>query len=327
MNIIKLVLTPAFAYSVLRVTTPILLASLGALMTEKAGLSNLAVEGIMLFGALFGVIGSAYSGSAFVGVLSAILISIIVSAVLAYFTLELKADMTLACIALNLLASGGTVFLLFIISGNRGMSSSLASKVVPQISLPLINKIPIVGEILSGHNLLTYMAFILVAVEHVMLYRMPIGLRVRSVGENSDAAASVGISVKKTQYTALILCGVMCGLAGAFMSMGYLQQFNRDMVAGRGYIALAACNVGGQTPLGTMFASLLFGLFDALSNNIQGISIPIEFIQTMPYIATMVFLALFSYRRKTEKQRNEKTAIKRRNLQLASETEQPDDSE
>jgi len=296
-NLAELVITPGFVYAVIRVTTPILFATLAAMVTQRAGVTNIAIEGTMLFSALFGVLGSAFFGSAFVGVLFALAIALVISGVLAYFTLVLDSDNTLTCIAMNLLASGATIFLLFMITGDRGMSASLNSMVVPVWHIPIIRDIPILGDIVSGHFSLTYIAFLSVIVVHVLLFKMPLGLQIRSVGENPDAASSVGISVKKTRFIAFLICAVLAGLGGAFMSMGYLSMFTRDMVAGRGFIALAASNVGGQAPIGGMLAAMLFGFFDALANNMQLFQIPSELVQTIPYIATIILLCVSSYRK------------------------------
>ena len=156
------------------------------------------------------------------------------------------------------------------------------------------------GEIISGHNLLTYGALLSVAVVYLLINKSPMGLRIRSVGENPDAAESVGISVIRTRFTALIITGILSGLGGAFMSMGYVSWFARDMAAGRGYIALAAQNLGNATPLGTCLASFLFGVADALSSSLQVLSVPAEFIQMIPYVTTVIGLVIYAARRKRQ---------------------------
>jgi len=299
-NLADLIINPGFVYAVIRVTTPILFATLAAMITQRAGVTNIAIEGTMLFAALFGVIGSAFFGSVIMGLVFAVLIALIISGVLAYFTLVLDADNTLTCIALNLLASGATIFILFMITGDRLMSASLSSLIVPVWNIPIIRNIPVLGEMISGHFSLTYIGFLMVAAVHILLFKMPLGLQIRSVGENPDAAASVGISVKKTRFIALMIGAVLAGLGGAFMSMGYMSMFTRDMVAGRGFIALAASNVGGQAPIGGMFAAMLFGFFDALANNLQLFQVPSELVQTVPYVATIVLLCVSSYRKLKE---------------------------
>ena len=306
-NLAALIINPGFISSVIRVTTPILFATLAAMITQRAGVTNIAIEGTMLFAALFGVIGSALFNSVLAGLFSAVLIALIISGVLAYFTLTLDADNTLTCIALNLLASGATIFILFMITGDRLMSASLSSLIVPTWNIPMIQDVPVVGEMISGHFSLTYIGFLMVIAVHILLFKMPLGLRIRSVGENPDAAASVGISVKKTRLTALMLGAVLAGLGGAFMSMGYMSMFTRDMVAGRGFIALAASSVGGQAPIGGMLAALLFGFFDALANNLQLFRIPAELVQTVPYVATIILLCASSYKKLKKRKKKEKS--------------------
>ncbi len=295
----SIIFSPEFGYSVLRVSTPILFATLGALLSDKAGVINIALEGIMLISALAGVIFSAITGSAFIGLFMAVLLGALVGLSLGYFALNLKTNVILAAVALNLLASGGTIFILYLVAGDKGISSSLASKVLPKIDIPLLKSIPGIGPILSGHNVLTYFAFISVFLVWFLLYKTPLGLRIRAVGENEHAADSVGISVVKTRYIALILSGAFAGMGGAYMSMGYVSWFSRDMTAGRGFIALAAEAMGGATPLGSMLTSLLFGFFDALSNSLQILKIPYEFVSMLPYVAVVIGLVLYTIR-KTE---------------------------
>lgn len=298
MNALNIIFTTDFAFMVFRVTTPILFVAFGAMISRRAGIMNISLEGMMLVGALFGVIGSTYTQSVMAGVLCAILASLVLSLIFAYFVLKLKSDLILTGIALNLMASGGTVFLLSILCGDKGVSTSMNSLVVPSIEIPLIKNIPILGEILSGHNLLTYVAILSVFVVHILINKSPLGLRICSVGENPNAAESVGISVVKTRFIALMITGVFCGLGGAFMSMGYVSWFARDMAAGRGYIALAAQNLGNATPLGTFLASFLFGIADAMSSSLQVLSVPAEFIQMIPYVTTIVGLIIYSMKRK-----------------------------
>ncbi|MCR4430948.1 MAG: ABC transporter permease [Tepidanaerobacteraceae bacterium] len=296
-NLFNIIFSTNFGYAVLRVTTPILFAALAALISDRAGVINISLEGTMLAAALTGVIFSAYTGSAWVGLLFAVIAGIFMSSILAYFSLYLKTDIILGGIALNLMASGGTVFVLYLVAHDKGISASLASKVLPQIELPLISKIPVIGPVLSNHNVMTYFSLIAVIVVYYFLYRTPLGLRIRAVGENPDAADSVGISVRQIQFVSLIASGILAGFGGAYMSMGYVSWFSRDMTAGRGFIALAAEAMGMATPIGTFLASLLFGFADALSNSLQSLRIPAEFVQMIPYITTIIGLAIYASRR------------------------------
>ena len=293
-SLLSAIISADFISSVLRLSTPILFSGLAALITDKAGVINIGLEGIMLSAALAGVVGSAFGGNAFIGLLLALVVGVAMGLLMAYFAIGLKTDIVLTGIALNLMASGGTVFLLYVITKDKGMSTSLKSFIMPVIQLPFIKSIPVLGDILSGHNLLTYLAFLFTVLVWILLYRTPLGLRIRVVGENISAAESVGIPVKKVQFIALAISGVLASMGGAYMSMGYMDKFARDMTAGRGFIALAAEALGRATPLGTLIASLFFGMVDALSSNLQILNVPVQFVQMLPYVCTIVGLVIYS---------------------------------
>ena len=302
-NILGIICSTEFFYSIFRVTTPILLAALGAMITSRAGVVNIGLEGIMLFSALAGVVTSAWTQSAAVGLLAAILVGVLISALMAYVMLVLRSDITLTGFAVNALGSGCTVFLLYVICNDKGISSSLASKVLPKVNLPLIQDIPFVGKVLSGHNIMTYVAFLLIIVIYWLVNKPPLGLRIRAVGENPHAAESVGIKVTRIQLIAMLISGVLAGMAGAYMSMGYVSWFARDMMAGRGFIALAAQQLGQGTVVGSMLASLAFGAADSLANNLQALRLPSEFVQSIPYAVTIVGLVIYSASKKRREQR------------------------
>lgn len=292
------IFSPEFLYSIIRVTTPILFAALGVMISQRAGVTNIALEGIMLSSALAGVVGSAYTNSIFVGFICALMVGLLMSALLAYFALKLKSEIFLTGLMINLFASGGTVFLMYMLCNDKGMTSALNSAVFPQIQIPIIKDIPILGDILSNHNILTYVAFISVLVLSIILNKTRMGLRIRSVGENPNAAESVGINVTKIQVTAILISGVLGALGGMYMSMGYVSWFSRDMVAGRGFIGVAAQSLGRTAPGGTLIASIVFGAADALGNMLQSLRIPTEFIQMIPYVTTIAGLIFYSMSRK-----------------------------
>lgn len=291
------VFSAEFLYSVFRVTTPILLCALGSVFTSNAGITNLAVEGTMTMAALAGVVVSAFTQSALVGLFGAVAIGVAFSMVFAFCVLKLKTNDIITGIALNLLATGLATFLLFLITGEKGVSIKLASVALPVINIPIIRDIPVLGTILSGHNVLTYLAMLLPFAIAVLLYRTKLGIRIRAVGIDPNTTDSVGIDVFKTQFVAILLCGVCASIGGAYLSMGYMNMFTSNMVAGRGYIAIAAEAMGGGTPFGTALASLVFGAFDALSNVMQSLRIPSELIQCVPYVATIIGFVLFSIRK------------------------------
>lgn len=292
----KLIFTSDFFYSILRVTTPLLFASMGAVLSDVAGVPNIALEGMMLIAAFAGMYFSYLFQSAWMGLLFAVLFAVLMASVLAFFTLHYKTNIILGGIAINSLASGGTIFFLYLVAHDKGTSVSLTSKVLPNINIPLIQDIPVLGAIISGHNVLTYISVLAVIFTWVILKKTALGYHIRAVGEKKEAAESVGINVLKTQAIALILSGVMCGFGGAFMSMGYVSWFSRDMISGRGWIALAAEAMGQQHPLGTAATSLLFGVSDALSNAVATMGWPSDLVKTIPYCVTLIGLGIFSVR-------------------------------
>lgn len=304
MSIGEIIFSADFLFVVLRVTTPILFATLAVTVAARSGIFNIAIEGIMLLTALIGVIFSAKFQNPWIGLMFALLVGGSIGISLGFMVLRLKTNAILAGVALNLMASGGTIFLLYLVSGDRGVSSSLKSLPLPNISIPFIENIPFIGTVLSRHNVLTYGVFLAVIFVHILLYKTPLGLKIRSVGENPHAAESVGINVHKIQYIALALSGILAAFGGAFLSMGYLSWFTNGMTAGRGYIGLAANAMGGSTPIGGLIVSLAFGIADALANVFQtGINVPHELIQMIPYLTTIIGLSIYSYSRKKKREK------------------------
>ena len=316
-QLFELILTPAFASSILRITTPILFAALGGIMARRCGIMNLALEGTMLTAALFAVVGSALTKRAVLGGVPAImadpalvktattagivagfvigtLAGVLIALFLAYMAVGLKADAYLAGLAINTMTTGGTVFILYMVAGDKGISSSLDSGSMPFIDLPIIKDIPVIGEIFSGQNIMTYFSWICVAIVWFILFKTATGLRIRAVGETPSAAESVGVNVKTVQYKAMALSGLFCGFGGVSLSMSYVQFFSRGMTAGKGFIGMSAMNLGNASPVASAAAAFLFGFFDALANVMQTMSIPVQFVQAIPYVATLVGLVVFA---------------------------------
>jgi len=293
---LDLVFSADFLYSILRVTTPLFFASMGAVISDIAGVPNIALEGLMLISAFSGVVFSYFTQSAWLGLFCALAITILTAGILAFFTLRYKTNIILGGIAINSLASGGTIFFLYLLAKDKGTSISLPSKTLPNVNIPLIKDLKFIGNIISGHNVLTYISILAVIFTYLLLKKTALGYHIRAVGEKKEAAESVGISVIKTQTIALLLSGLMCGLGGAFMSMGYVSWFSRDMISGRGWIALAAEAMGKQTAVGSAVASLLFGIADALSNVFATMGLPSDLVKTIPYVTTLIGLMIFSIR-------------------------------
>lgn len=288
----------SFFHSVVLLSTPLIFAALGGTMTKKTGMFNMALEGMMLITALAAVAFANMFGNAWFGFLGAVLTGIITGALIAFCHVIGKTDLYLTCIALNLAATGGTVFVMYLMTGDKANTmSALKAYAMPTINIPLIEKIPLIGPIISGHNILTYMAFIAAFLVWFLFFKTRLGLRLRSVGENPHAAESVGISVPKIRIISFLLAGILCGIGGAFMSMGYVTFFGKGMVAGRGYIGLSAMNIADGSPFGAVLASLFFGSMDAITNSLQNTNIPVEFVKMIPYLATIIGLVIINIMR------------------------------
>lgn len=297
-TILNSVLTPSFLYSVIRVATPLILASLGAVITSNAGITNIGIEGVMLISALAGVFASAFGFGPWFGLLVAIVTGILCSLAIGYVSMSLKADSVLTCIAFNTMAVGGTVYFMYAVVKDKGTTLALDSGKLPNIKIPVIDSIPVLGDIISNHNIISYAAMLMIFIVYVLLYKTPLGLRIRSAGKAPKALSSVGVSLIKTRYIALGISGMLGGMAGAFMSMGYVTWFSKNMTAGRGFIALAADAMGNSTPIGAALSSLLFAVAEALSYSLQVTTIPAELVQMLPYLATIIGLIIYSVKRK-----------------------------
>jgi simple sugar transport system permease protein len=298
--VFKGIFSALFLASIMRISTPLILPALGGLITELAGSINIALEGIMLTSAFTGVVVSAFTQNIWLGVLGGIVAGILFSALLAYFHLYLETNIILAGVALNIMATGGTIFLLYILTGDKGNSSTLASGMVPVVEIPFIKDIPFLGTVLSGHNIFVYIAIVLTFLTHILLYNTKFGVHLRAVGENPIAAMSLGIPVRSIKFIAILLSGFLASLGGLNLSMAYLSLFQREMTAGRGFIALAAVYLGGRTPWGTFLAAILFGAADALANQLGTLDIPSQWVSVIPYAITILALVGYGIRRKAQ---------------------------
>lgn len=288
------VLSASFIFIIIRVGTPLVYASMSSYIGNLAGISNIAVEGIMTFGALFGVYFSAITGSAWIGLLGAILVGMLCGGVLAFFSLKMKASPIMVGIALNLFAADFAIYLLLIWTGTKGTSGSLDSKVLPRIDIPVIKDIPVLGEILSGHLVLTYICVILMILLYIMVYKTPFGLRMKACGLDAHAAESVGIKVDKMRTIASLMSGAFAAMGGAYLSMGYLSMYSNNMTASRGWIGIAAAAVGGNN-LGVVFLMTgVFAIAQAIVNILLLGNLPSELINTIPYISVLIGLIIMS---------------------------------
>ncbi len=283
----------SLANSLLRFATPILLAALGGLLCERAGVLNIGLEGLMLAGAFSAVLGSYLWGSSLAGVAFAVAGAVLVAATFALFAVTLRGNEIVVGIAINLLASGLTVYLLRSLFGVKGAFQDPAIRGLPTIRLPWIDGLPLVGPLLSGHTPLIYLALLATAATQLILFRHVVGLRLRGVGEHAEAATTLGVSVARYRYGALLASGALCGLAGAQLSLGNVTLFVENMSAGRGWIAVVAVMFGRAHPIGVLAACLLFGLTESLGFRLQGLQMPSQLTDALPYLVTLASLFLF----------------------------------
>lgn len=299
--------------STLRMATPVMLAAMGALITGSAGIINIALEGMMLLAAFFAVLGSYFFGSVWAGVLVAVLSGIVFAFLFAVFSLKFRAHIILMGVAINAFAVALTVYLLRSIFHVAGAFSDPGIKGFETVDLPFIKDIPFLGDLLSGYTPIVYIAWLLVIVMHILLYKTPLGVHLRAVGENQEATETLGIKVSLIKYLAVVLSGIFSALAGAYLSLGQLTMFTENMSANRGFMGLAANIFGRGTPIGGALASILFGFADALAMRLQGWeALPSQFVLMLPAILTIVILLMVAIRKELALKR-----IKARNVERA----------
>jgi ABC-type uncharacterized transport system permease subunit len=280
------VLTLSLLFSTIRLATPLVWAAIGGLYSERSGVINIALEGLMLAGAFTAAAMTYYTHSPWVGLGSAVVAAAFFAFILAVVCIRFKANEVVAGTGINILFLG----LPAVLSGALFLSSGSTPQIPKEELLPEVARL----------SVLSLLALLLVFATQYVLYRTPFGLRLRSVGENPEAADAAGIRVIRLRYTGVILSGMLAGIGGAYLSIGQSSLFTRNMTAGRGFIALAALIFGKWRPVQTMLACLLFGFADALTIQMQGVAklpsgedVPVQFIQMIPYVVTIVVLAGF----------------------------------
>lgn len=287
----------SFLASCIRTAAPLLLAGLGALFSSCAGTLNLGMEGFMLCGALAGVIGSYYTGSAMLGLCFAMLSGVLLSALFGLFVVNIKANQTVVGIAINQFAIGFTTLINRTVLNGLTSVTSVAS--FSKVSIPLLKNIPVLGTALFDQTMLAYIAFLCVPVAWFVLQRTSVGLKVRSVGQNPKACATMGIHVNRVRWITILFCGLMAGLAGAYMSLVSLSFFTENMIAGRGYMVMAVVSFGNYSPIGVLLSALLFGASEALQYRFlaTGTGIPYQLSMMVPYVITVIALCSTRHRK------------------------------
>lgn len=290
-----------------RTATPLILAALAGLYSERSGVVDIGLEGKMLGAAFASAAAAAVLGSPWIGLCAGILVSVALSMVHGYASITHKGDQVISGLAINILVAGLAPTLGIAWFARGGQTPTLSGDArFNALTLPFadaVRDIPVIGpiyaDLISGHNILVYVAFAVVAATSWIVYRTRFGLRLRAVGENPAAVDTAGISVVGLRYQALVITGVLCGVAGTYLSVAQNASFVRDMTAGKGYLALAALIFAKWRPVPVLFTCLLFGFLEAIEARLQGVSlpgigeIPVQAIQALPYILTVVLLAGF----------------------------------
>lgn len=294
------------ADATIRVSTPLILAALAGMFSERSGIVNIALEGKLLASAFAGAATASVTGSAWLGLLAGVSISILLALLHGFASITHRGEQVVSGMAINILAAGLTITLGRYWFGQGGQTPTLSGEArFAPLSLPgaeSVQDMPVLGllysELLSGHSVIEYVAFLAVPASWYLLFRTRFGLRLRAVGESPAAVDTAGISVVGMRYSAMVICGLLVGLGGVYLSVGQTAQFIPNMSAGKGYMALAALIFGKWRPITAMSACLLFGFLDALAIRLQGATIgdfpiPVQAIEASPYILTVFLLAGF----------------------------------
>jgi simple sugar transport system permease protein len=284
------VINPGLFAAALRMATPIVYAALGGIFSERVGIINIGLEGTMLASAFAGVTVSYYTGNPWLGVVVAVLVGGLVGLLHAILTVRFVGDQVVSGTGINIFALGFTAYMSQIIWGSRGASDGVQG--LGAWTIPVVSDLPVVGPIIGSHSPLVYLMIVVTVLSYVLLFKTPLGLRIRAVGEHPTAAETAGINVIRIKFLCVILSGMLAGLGGAFLSLGHLNLFTRGMTGGRGFIAMAAMIFGKWMPFGAFGASILFGLAEALQMRLQSLGLlPPQIILTIPYLLTVAVLA------------------------------------
>jgi simple sugar transport system permease protein len=283
----------ALLASTLRYATPLTFAAIGGMFSERSGVVNIGLEGMMLMGAFFGIWGADKTGSWVLGVVIAVVAGMLLALVHAVFAIHLRADQIVIGTAINFLALGITGYLFTDIYGARGIPTNVPG--IPDITIGWLKNAYFIGPIFGNLNLMIWLSFVLLVVAYLVMFRTPVGLRLRSVGEHPRAADTVGISVYRTRYLAVVTSGGLAALGGAYLTLGFIHNFDQNITGGRGFIALAALIFGKWRPFGAFAAALLFGFSSALGDRLPsyfaaGSSIP-QLFNILPYALTLIAVA------------------------------------
>ncbi|HBC98792.1 MULTISPECIES: ABC transporter permease [Lacrimispora] len=274
----------------LMMSTPLLFGSIAEVIAERSGMMVTAIEGIFLMGAWGGFVGTYLTGSAFIGILAAILSGLVAAAVYGVVCIYLKQHQVVTGTAINVLAAGICTYLQRVLFGVP--TAPLKISPLPEIAIPVLSKIPVMGPVFFQQNILTYVVYLLIPASYFLLFKTSFGLTIRSTGENPEAVDVAGINVNAVRFFTVLLAGVMGGIAGAFYSVGYLGMFTTNIIGGRGWIAFAICFLGNWNPKGAVLGTVVFGLTEAIAIYMQSVGggsyFPNELFIALPYLLTII---------------------------------------
>ena len=296
MNVFTVLFSAATFAATLRMAVPLLYVSLGGLLTKQAGIENIGLEGLMLIGCFSGFVINYYTSNWILGLVASMIITTICALLFGLFVVTFHAHEIVAGVAINVLGSGLTTYLMRSIFGVKGSFTGPSVVGIPNIDIPFLQQIPALGEIISGQSILLWISILATLLIAYMLHRTRFGYYVRAAGENHRSLASAGVNVSRVRYLTLVLHGALIGIGGAYLSTGYLTQYVEDMSAGRGYIAMAAIAFGMAKPGPVFCAVLLFAFVQAISGRLQVLGMPSYFTDMIPYAITVIVLAVTSYR-------------------------------
>ena len=289
-------------YSIIRISTPIIFVAICSTISAQAGLLNMAGESMMLVASLAGVIFSAMFQNVWLGILGGMLSAMVIVLIICFAAFYMKVDLYLMSISMNLAMGGGVIFVMWVLTGTKANTAgSIPSLALGNIDIPIIKDIPILGSIISGHNVFTYMAILMAVVVWFLLFKTKLGLRMRAIGENPAAAEAVGINTKRIDTIAFLIAAAIGALGGMYLSMGYQSFFSKGLTANRGFIGMAAATIGGNQPFGALLMSFVFGVAYATTNYLQPYISDAYLLQSVPFIlCTVVYLVISGYRSTAE---------------------------
>ena len=300
-----------FLYSVIRISTPIIFVAICSTISAQAGLLNMAGESMMLVASLTGVVFSAVFQNVWLGILCGVGMAMLITLIICFAAFVMKVDLYLMSISMNMAIGGAVIFIMWVLTGTKANTAgAIKSLALGNIDIPLIKEIPILGSILSGHNVFTYLAIIMTFLVWFLLFRTKLGLRMRAIGQNPQAAESVGINTKRVYTIAFLIAAAVGAFGGMYLSMGYQSFFSKGLTGSRGFIGMAASTIGNNQPFGALVMSFVFGLAYASANYLQPVINDSYLLMSIPFLlSTIIYLFISGYR-SGEEDRNVRKKLK-----------------